>query len=320
MFQAYEKEVRSRVGPHIAPEMDSAFDVLRGGPKKKFDISTVDLSKGASKKKANVIRAAPAKRPATAKKNATAVVKKATEKPGPSTSAAVVRGVRRSAKNLDVVTKKATKAVTKARQAKVSKDQEQARSKISAKAPRETVPGTKFILSGMQWSEWKLAMTNDAPDEREIWQQRSRCRPGVRNIALFSRSSDKPAVYEFAVRHENSRKKYVVYSKATNRFSGLWDSALLGKDRCQDEIDSVISSGCELYVRRAVIKTGVEVSGKMLKTPRELSSVLRSKYDYAWRFARRSGSDEVSHRQIDIGAGVLVAKANIRKCTCVMCS
>ena len=267
------------------------------------------MSKGASKKKATP-------RPAPAKRNAAEVVKKARAAPEPSTSAGLVRKARQSVKNLDVATKKAAKRITKTRQAK----QEQ-KAKAGCKDPRETIPGTRFALNTLQWSAWKLAMCEYAPDERDVWQERKRGRPGVRNVGIFSRSSDKAAVYEFAVQRKDSRKKYVVYSKATGGFSDkLWDAELLGRDQVQDEIDSVISKGCQLYVRRALIKTSVQIEGKTLSTPRQFSSFLRSKYDYSWRFMQRAGSSHVSHRQVDIGSGILVSTADIRKCTCVMCS
>jgi hypothetical protein len=314
--------------------LDNAFDVLRGGPgtskQKKFDIPTIDLSKGASKKKANP-------RPAPAKKTATEVVKKVTRKPEPSangltkrsrqpvrkakgqpepsTSAGLARQAKQSVKNLDVSTKKAAKRITKARQA--AKQEKKAANRV----PRETVPGTKFALSSLQWSPWKLAMCDQAPDDRDVWQERSRGKPGVRNVGLFSRSSDKAAVYEFAVQRSHSRKKYVVYAKATSGFSEqLWDAALLKRDGAQVEIDAVISQGCQVYVRRALIKGRVNLEGKALDTPRQVGAFLRSRYDYAWRFGRRSGSTHMAHRQMDIGSGIVVSRSSVRKCSCVMCS
>jgi hypothetical protein len=311
--------------------------VLRGGPgtsKKKFDISAIDMSKGASKG-GRKTKANP--RPAPAKKTAAEAMKKATKKPVPSTSAGsakhakksskkatgkpepstvagLARQAKKSMKSLDVSTKKTAKRITKSRQASKEEDKKVGRSKI--RVPRETVPCTKFALSSLQWSPWKLAMCDKTPDDRDVWQERSRGKPGVRNVGLFSRSSDKAALYEFAVQRSHSRKKYVVYAKATGGFRELWDAALLGRDQVQQEIDDVITQGCQVYVRRALLKGRVNIEGKSLDTPRLIGAFLRSRYDYAWRFMRRGGSTHLAHRQVYIGAGVVVS----RNCSCAICS
>ena len=378
-MQSYEKEVRSRVGPNIAPELDTAFNVLRGAPsKKKFDMSTVDLSKGASKKKPpskrNNASGKQDKKEASKKggkqpqeaESITAAAAKATKKL-PSTPSNKHTGTKHAQKNNGI--KKAAKTNTKERQSnqvqgrkvgskvqsnarqtkqnkqgkagskanlkhpKVAvpgprfipkarcklKNSSKPRKPIVTRTPRETVQGSKFILNGLQWSVWKLAVCKSAPDHRNIWQERRNGRPGVRSIDLFDGSTEKAAIYEFAVRH-NSQKKYVVYAKAVSGFKGRsWESALLGKDRVQEEIDSIINKGCELYVRRAVIKNVVKIDFNRLETPQEFSACLRSRYDYAWRFMFRIGSQYVSHRQIDIGGGIIVSNAAIQKCQCEKC-
>ena len=260
-------------------------------------------------------------RPQPAKRNATEIVKKAAKKDEASSSASVARGAKRSAKRLTVAEKKSAKNLTKDNVAKkVRAARKKSSSSSAGKVNRECVPGTKFLLNEMRWSEWKLAMCPRCPDDREVWQDRRGSRPGVRNVALFSRSADKAAIYGFALRRVDSRKKYVMYSKVSNGFEGkMWDTALLGKDRVQEEIDNILDAGCELYVRRAVIDRAIKVGEKTLRKARDFSTILRLSYDYAWRFTKRGG-EHVSHRQVSITGGISVSSSDIKKCTCVMCS
>ena len=326
-LQAYEKEVRSRDGPHMATELGSAFDTLRGhpGPSATSKKVAFDWSKGARKTPAPKARgrslvpkkpAPPKPKPVAARKTASVVVKRVVKKNTPASSASVAMATRRSAKSLDTSDRKQAHVATKNAIAKKVGDKKKTAQKKIIKKHRELVPRTKFILKNLKWSPWKLGMAKE-DSENDDWQPRRKDCVGFRNTSLFKIGSDKPAIYEFAVQREKQCKKYVMYSKVTRGFSGMhWDTFLLKKDNVEEEINNILQNGCKLFVRRALIDNPCQINGKTLRKPREYQTLLTQTYDYAWKFAFRNGETK-SHRQIERNGVAL--SMGLDQCNCVMC-
>ncbi|KAJ8298601.1 hypothetical protein KUTeg_022661 [Tegillarca granosa] len=150
--------------------------------------------------------------------------------------------------------------------------------------------------SGLKWSGWKLAWTNDVPPDRKQWiKMTNGC--GFRRKVLFTKKTNKTALYEVSVQTGFRAKRRVVYHAHIKRNNVMhtkdWHTALFTscKRRLYKQIRGVLNSGCDVFVRRAFIG----------RRTRQVHNALK-KYDYAW-----NSNTEKRHFETRIYNGVFIS-------------
>ncbi|KAH3864180.1 uncharacterized protein LOC127870262 [Dreissena polymorpha] len=262
LFHAYEKEVRGRGAIH--KDMDDMFDNLRD----KTPVASTALS----------VAAAPKLTKISSKPKAVKLTK----------------------------TVKAKKSFSKVRSAKVAKGEKALtkqplsvalRKYFVANMPRlrrENVPECNFMLKNLRWSSWQHVISPVNKDTISRTRRGLGC--GYRVPRIFGGTTKVPALYEVAVQIKQRSRKYVVFSKFSGRgFSGKvsWEKQLFGKKDLKAQLDNVVQKNCNIFVRRAVVKT--------TKSLDEIEHA-RKRYDYAWQKIcnTRNGHRHVIKTNIDI--------------------
>ncbi|OWF52051.1 Ariadne-like RING finger protein R811 [Mizuhopecten yessoensis] len=245
LFFEYEAEVRSRFGQKgINRELEGLFGTLR-----RYESGASNISTASSKH-------TPA--PSTSTGSTSPKIKK-TKVP---TSAAKQKRKPNRIPNRQIV----------------KQNKKSVKSRGDQKAiHREKVTHSSFTCSRLDWSKWRLAYTplngTGLSSKRGfITKFRGNC---LKRKELFSGRSRKMALYEVAVQTKIRGKRHVLYSRIVsgNTNNVDWESALLhgGKKRLLGQIQSVIDSGCKVFVRRALVTK---------RHQSRLNSL--DKYNYAW--------------------------------------
>ena len=152
---------------------------------------------------------------------------------------------------------------------------------------REDVPQTNFMLRDLKWSPWMFVIGPEGPASVS-WRKRSGDGCGYRAPVIFNGQTKLLALYEVSVVPKHRVNKLVVFSKLCKGFASKsnWEKTLLGKKHLSEQIDSVVKQGCQVYLRRAVLKRG-KVNDKVGEAMK--------RYDYAWKC---SPSDRSCHRYV----------------------
>ncbi|XP_064623050.1 uncharacterized protein LOC135485180 [Lineus longissimus] len=144
----------------------------------------------------------------------------------------------------------------------------------------------KHPFTSLDWSRWQRLMTKKKPTNRTAknWIPRRFGAVGYRRIGLFRGETRKPAFYEVGVKLPGSQKVNAVYFRLTDGFRKVChiDSYLFRHVHLHSQIDDVIDSGCDLYVRRANVPANVKIEGNRLAHVDEVRDFVRNKYEYAW--------------------------------------
>ena len=137
----------------------------------------------------------------------------------------------------------------------------------------------------MRWSPWLIAMATKPLDgEEDKWIPRRNGECGYRKFTLFGNDTRHPAIYEFAVQPVDNAKKYIVYQRITNGFTENlhWDTYLLRHQNVIAQLNDVISNGCTVHVRRAIVEEQFTIGKWKIENTSDLRKYLTCKYDYAW--------------------------------------
>ncbi|KAH3864088.1 uncharacterized protein LOC127866744 [Dreissena polymorpha] len=264
LFHAYEKEVRERGAIH--KDMDTMFVNLRDKAPASWTASGSSVSAPPKLTKKN-------SKPKAVKLTKTIKAKKLI-------SPKLIGKIRRSVKT---PTKKPPTAALKKYHVA-----------FMPRLRRENVPECNFMLKNLSWSTWQHVIS---PDKKiTISCSRSGLGCGYRTQQIFGGKTKVPAIYEVAVQIRQRSRKYVVFSKFSRRgFSGKvsWEKQLIGKKDIKAQIDKVVQKNCNVFVRRADVKT--------IKTRDEIENA-QKRYDYAWQRIRngRSGHRHVTKTDVDI--------------------
>ena len=159
-------------------------------------------------------------------------------------------------------------------------------------------------LRKIKWTPWHKAIIplKPSPKGREAGRFKHRTpsgtrrpasaapgRLGLRNIHLLDDRQNSPAVYEIAVKLKPT-KRYVVFFKACSswRKNVLWDTVLLNARRVHEEVNAVVGSGGQIWLRRGNVKD----QGVLVEVKKHVSK----HYDYAWQC--RTGRGNTGHRRV----------------------
>ena len=234
-LENYEKEVRARCGP-----VHKDLNVLFGGLRDSADAaSPCGSTTKAEKTEPKVIEATKPPTTIEAKK----------------------------VKRADL-----TKPKTAPKAFKVPKAIDKFHVKNLPKLRREKVPEKNFMLSGLPWSKWCLAIS---PEQNDVT-TRVRAGTGYRVPKIFSGKTDNPALYEIGVQSKACGKKFVVFTKFSVKGFDCgknWERRLFGKSSIRGQLDNVIKHGCKVYIRRSLL------AGKRAKN--DVKQFL-TRYNYAW--------------------------------------
>ncbi|XP_074642064.1 uncharacterized protein LOC141899580 [Tubulanus polymorphus] len=208
------------------------------------------------------------------------------------TKSATTADASAAAPETTAITKKKTKtsAVVKAKKASAAK-------KLKAIIPkqknlarplssRQIVSYNKFISrdekeklpNGVCWSKWKKCMSPSSDDCI------TRPRPdgvGWKLPVLFGRlRRPQFCVYEFAVRLPVSSTLYVTYISAVLQKGSMpnWENVLFRAQHLRDQITDVLGQGCDIFVRRAIMRNSLKPVAEL----RKMRDIFASVNDYAW--------------------------------------
>ncbi|XP_064603770.1 uncharacterized protein LOC135469159 [Liolophura sinensis] len=138
---------------------------------------------------------------------------------------------------------------------------------------RASVPQSNFLFNDLTWSPWKLVISGNT-DSLPQWRKRNGTSTYRRRLAFSE--THRRAIYEFSLQDRKGAKRRVVFFKVIEGFESpeRWETKLL-RDFCiRSEINDVVSDGCEVFVRRALLKRSQSV--------RSCRSKLRNLYNYEW--------------------------------------
>ncbi|KAK3092258.1 hypothetical protein FSP39_000425 [Pinctada imbricata] len=262
-LDVYEKEVRARdASKGIHKDLDAMFGALRddtSGP------VAMDTSSSAPLKKKLPFKPSLSKKPSLTKSASITSLKKAASLTMPT------KKISKPRKRLTAEERKKQKQLSKFKFENLPK------------LKREDVTENYFNLNMLSWTPWQLAISSKAAHEMENseqWMDRKDDK-GCKRCQLFGGKTNVAALYEVSVQRCQKAKRYVLYNKFCSGFTKSWDSRLLGGRSIRAQIDNVLSQGCNVYIRRAVLGS---------ESKQEVSKSLK-RYDYAWRKLRlqRSG-------------------------------
>ena len=149
---------------------------------------------------------------------------------------------------------------------------------VHKKLLRENVISQHFILDELKWSPWKLY--SDYSDGSSS-----------KNHKLFDYKKSQAAIYEIAVRTGHRCKNNVVMFRTTNGIpSGVnWDTYIMRGKHVQEQMKCVLTQWCSVVVRRAFVPRVFKYGGSSYKGHRQVATLLRQKYHYAWMKSGRRG-------------------------------
>ena len=150
------------------------------------------------------------------------------------------------------------------------------------KLRREKVPETNFALRDFPWSSWKILMSSEPRKGLIPVIQRVRSKDKVieytHNSVLYKGRTNRPALYELAVKPLGCRQKKVVYATICPKFSSYtthWSNVLINSKTLQKQIKNIIQKqGGDILVRRLVLKK--------YRRYEHIPSIVKN-YDYVWK-------------------------------------
>lgn len=135
-------------------------------------------------------------------------------------------------------------------------------------------------------------MSHDKPEDngtKANWVRRGTVQPGFRNASLLQKGTSKPSIFEFAVQTGPHRRLHVVYFRCAESIPAncSWERRLLCHKDIRSQLKSVLSQpGCSLFMRQAILPKSVSILGRRCTGPRDITSLLKGRYDYAWRVSK----------------------------------
>ncbi|XP_021350121.1 uncharacterized protein LOC110448280 isoform X2 [Mizuhopecten yessoensis] len=279
LFFEYEAEVRSRFGQKgINRELEGLFGTLR-----RYESGASNISTASSKHTPAPSTSTGSTSPKIKKTKVPTSAAKQKRKPNRIPNRQIVKQNKRSVKSRGdqkaIHREKERNVKSRGDRKAIHREKEKSvKSRGDQKAiHREKVTHSSFTCSRLDWSKWRLAYTplngTGLSSKRGfITKFRGNC---LKRKELFSGRSRKMALYEVAVQTKIRGKRHVLYSRIVsgNTNNVDWESALLhgGKKRLLGQIQSVIDSGCKVFVRRALVTK---------RHQSRLNSL--DKYNYAW--------------------------------------